>query len=112
MSGHRSIEVLRKKMGAKRVAKAKARAREMQAEMLLTELRKLEGVTQAELARKLGVKQPAVSQLEQQEDMQVSTLQRVVEALGGELEITVRVAGGEYRLGQFRSRRAQRIDGQ
>jgi DNA-binding XRE family transcriptional regulator len=105
MAGHRSINDLRKKMGARRVAKAKAQARKMQAEMLLTELRKLEGVTQAELARKLGVKQPAVSQLEQQEDMQVSTLQRVVEALGGELEITVRLKGEEYRLGQFRSGR-------
>lgn len=69
--------------------------------MLLAGLRKLEGVTQVELARKLGIKQPVVSQLEQQDDMQVSTLQRIVEALGGVLEITVRLPGGEYRLAQF-----------
>src|SRR2546421_4219000 len=104
MAGHRSINVLRERMGKKRVAKAKARARKMQAEMLLTELRKLEGVTQVELARKLGIKQPAVSQLEQQDDMQVSTLQRIVKALGGIVEITVRLPGGEYRLGQLDSR--------
>jgi DNA-binding XRE family transcriptional regulator len=101
MAGHRNINVLREKMGPKRVAKAKARARKFQAEMLLTELRKLEGVTQVELARKLGIKQPAISQLEQQDDMQISTLQRMVQALGGVLEITVRLPGGEYRLGQF-----------
>ena len=101
MSGHRSINVLREELGPQRVAKAKAHAREMQAEMLLAELRKLEGVTQVELAEKLGIKQPAVSQLEQSDDMQVSTLQRIVKALGGVLEITVRLPGGEYRLGQF-----------
>jgi transcriptional regulator with XRE-family HTH domain len=103
MAGHRNINVLRKRMGPKRVAMAKARAKEMQAEMLLTELRKLEGVTQVGLAEKLGIKQPAVSQLEQQDHMQVSTLQRIVKALGGVLEITVRLPGGEYRLGQFNS---------
>ena len=86
-----------------RLRKAKARAKEIQAEMLLAELRKLEGLTQVELAQKLGIKQPAVSQLEQQDDMQVSTLQRIVQAMGGVLEITVRLPGGEYRLGQFNS---------
>src|ERR1035437_2179569 len=101
MAGHRNISVLRAKMGPTRVARAKAHAKEIQAEMLLTELRKLEGVTQVELAEKLGIKQPAVSQLEQQDDMQVSTLQRIVKALGGVLEITVRLPGGEYRLSQF-----------
>jgi len=101
MAGHRSVNILREKMGPERTAKAKARAKEMQAEMLLAELRKLGGVTQVELARKLGIKQPAISQLEQQDDMQVSTLQRIVKALGGDLEITVRLKGGEYRLAQL-----------
>jgi DNA-binding XRE family transcriptional regulator len=101
MAGHRSINVLRNELGSERVAKAQARAKEMQAEMLLAQLRRLEGVTQVELADKLGVKQPAISQLEQADDMQISTLQRIVKALGGVLEITVRLPGGEYRLGQF-----------
>ena len=108
MAGHRHINVLREKMGKARVATTKARARKIQAEMLLTELRKLEGVTQVELARKLGVKQPAISQLEQQDDMQVSTLQRIVKALGGVLEITVHLPGGAYRLGQFNSAASRR----
>ena len=37
MAGHRNISILREKMGPQRVARAKARAKEMQAEMLLTE---------------------------------------------------------------------------
>ena len=36
-------------------------------------------------------------------NVQVSTHQRIVQALGGVLEITVRLPGGEYRLGQFNS---------
>jgi transcriptional regulator with XRE-family HTH domain len=103
MAGHRSFDELRKKMGPARLAKSDALAREFEAEMLLTELRKIEGITQVELAERLGIKQPAISQLEQQDDMQISTLQRIVMALGGVLEITVRLPGGEYRLGQFNS---------
>ena len=101
MAGRHHIDELRKKMGPERVAKAKARAREMHAEMLLTELRKVQGITQVELAQKLGIKQPAISQLEQQTDMQISTLQRLVKALGGVLEITIRFPNDNYRLGQF-----------
>jgi plasmid maintenance system antidote protein VapI len=101
MAGHKSFDTLRKKMSPESQARVEARVREMHAEMLLTELRKLEGVTQVELAERLGIKQPAISQLEQQDDMQISTLQRIVKALGGVLEITVRLPGGEYRLGQF-----------
>jgi hypothetical protein len=44
MAGHRNINVLREKMGPERVARAKARAKEIQAEML----RKLERVAQAD----------------------------------------------------------------
>ena len=97
-------------MGPGRVAKAQARAKEIQTEMLLVELRKLEGITQVELARKLGIKQPAVSQLKQQDDMQVSTLQRIVHALGGVVDITVRLPGGEYRLGQFNGHTRQAVN--
>ena len=106
MAGHRNWRVLMDGMSPERRARVEKQAREMQAEMLLAELRKLEGFTQVELADKLGVRQPAVSQLEQQDDMQISTLQRIVKALGGVLEITVRLPSGEYRLGQFTARGA------
>lgn len=63
-------------------------------QMLLAELRKLAGLTQEDLANILGVKQATVSQMEHQDDMQISTLRRIVEALGGELEITVKMPTG------------------
>ena len=59
------------------------------------------GLTQEELAATLGVKQPTVSRLESQNDMQISTLRRLIQALGGELEIVVHLPGGDVRLRQF-----------
>lgn len=53
-------------------------------------LRRLLGLSQAALARRLGVSQPHVAQLENQADMQLGTLRRHVAALGGELELVVR----------------------
>ena len=49
----------------------------------------------------LGIKQPTLSRIESQEDIQVSTLQRLVRALGGELEIIAHLPGRDVRIGQF-----------
>jgi len=64
-------------------------------------VRRLVGLTQAELADKLGIKQPSLSKLESQEDMHISTLRRLVEALGGKLEIVVHLPAGDIRIQQF-----------
>ena len=69
--------------------------------MLLAEVRKTVGLTQEQLAASLGVKQPTLSRLESQEDIQISTLRRLIRALGGELEIIAHLPGGDIRLSQF-----------
>src|SRR5687768_15851202 len=53
--------------------------------VLLSRLRERQGVTQQELATRLGIRQATISGLEHREDVQVSTLRRVIEALGGKL---------------------------
>ncbi len=83
-------------------ARAYARAKQIMAEMLLAEIRKHMDVTQAELARALGVTQPTLSKLEHQDDMQVSTLRRLIEALGGKLEIIARLPKGDIRIRPFK----------
>jgi transcriptional regulator with XRE-family HTH domain len=83
------------------LARAKTRAKEMMAEMLLAEIRKNVGLTQEDLAAQLGIKQPTLSKLESQDDMQVSTLQRLIHALGGELELIAHLPGGDIRIRQF-----------
>jgi len=69
--------------------------------MLLSDLRKATGYSQKALAMKLKMKQPSLSKLEHARDMQVTTLQKLVGALGGELEIVCRFPKGDVRLVQF-----------
>jgi len=69
--------------------------------MLLTEIRKEVGLTQEDLAKVMGIKQPSLSKLESQGDMQISTLHRLVAALGGELELIAHMPGGDVRIRQF-----------
>ena len=59
-------------------------------EMTLRELRKACELTQASVARELGIGQDAVSRLEQRSDLLLSTLKRTVEAMGGTLSLIAR----------------------
>jgi len=49
------------------------------------------GKAQAEIAMALKIKQPSVSKIEKQTDMYLSTLRGYVEAIGGELDLIVRL---------------------
>ena len=97
----RNFKELEANMRPESLARAKARAKEMMAEMLLAEIRRAVGLTQEEVAASLGIKQPSLSRLESQEDMQISTLRRLIAALGGELEIIAHLPGGAIRITQF-----------
>jgi hypothetical protein len=57
----------------------------------LRELRQIAGKAQADVATALRIKQPSVSKVESQGDMYVSTLRAYVEAIGGKLELVVRL---------------------
>lgn len=81
--------------------RAAVRTRELLEELLLAESRQVAGKTQQEVADALGMKQPSLSKLEKQSVMQVSTLRRIVEALGGELEMTARFPHGAVTIRLF-----------
>ena len=70
-------------------------------ELLLSEIRELAGKSQRQVADVLGIKQPSLSKLEKQSDMQISTLRRIVNALGGELEVIARFPAGMVKIDQF-----------
>lgn len=77
---------------ADRRARVDARYREMKAEIeSLRELRRAAGKAQADVASALKIKQPSVSKIEQQTDMYLSTLRSYVQAIGGELDLVVRL---------------------
>jgi plasmid maintenance system antidote protein VapI len=82
-------------------AKAARRAQELLGELLLSELRRLAGKSQRQVADTLGIKQPSLSKLEKQSDMQVSTLRKIVKALGGELEVLAKFPKGTVKIDQF-----------
>ncbi len=72
---------------AERRAIAK-RSREILAEELsLQELRRAQHMTQVKMAKKLGIAQKQISEIEKRTDMHISTLRRSVEALGGKLSL-------------------------
>lgn len=57
----------------------------------LRELRQIAGKAQADIATALNIKQPSVSKIEKQADMYLSTLRSYVEAIGGKLELIVKL---------------------
>jgi transcriptional regulator with XRE-family HTH domain len=97
----RKFKELEDKLSPGRRARIEAMARDTMGEMLLAEIRRQTGLTQVELADALGIKQPSLSKLEAQDDMQISTLRRIIEALGGQLELTAHMPLGVIRLSQF-----------
>ena len=66
--------------------------------ILLTRLREERGLTQMELAARMGVRQSTISGIEHRNDVQFSTLRRVIEALGGKLEILASFPDASYRI--------------
>ena len=81
--------------------RAAQRARELLQELLLSEIREMTGKSQQQVARSIGIKQPSLSKLERQSDMQVSTLRRIVKALGGELEVIARFPNRAVKIEPF-----------
>jgi transcriptional regulator with XRE-family HTH domain len=68
---------------------------------LLKTLREDCHVTQEELAELMGVRQASISKIENQRDIRLVTLQKYIEALGGELDIRVSFPDRNVSLRQF-----------
>ena len=97
----KSFRALIKKMPPERQARIKRRTAELSGEMALQELRQALKLTQQEIAATQNLNQAAISKLEHQSDMYVSTLRRYVEAVGGKLCIVVRFPQKDITINQF-----------
>jgi DNA-binding XRE family transcriptional regulator len=83
-----SIREKLKTLSATRRKKVEARAAELIAEELsLRDLRKARKLTQARVAKALGVTQDSVSRLEKRSDLLLSTLRKTIQAMGGDVRI-------------------------
>ena len=90
----RNLDDVIKSLPADRQAKIATLSKNKIEEMIahaatLSDVRKAVGKTQAEVAKELGIKQNAISQLEQRSDTYVSTLRRFLKSLGMRLELSV-----------------------
>jgi DNA-directed RNA polymerase specialized sigma24 family protein len=73
-------------------------------EASLRKLRDARARSQEEIAARLGVQQAAVSKLERRTDMYISTLRKLIQAMGGDLEIVARFPDQPpVRITQFNS---------
>jgi len=103
----RSLKNLLEKMTPERRDRIEARARETLREINLRELRQAFALTQEQLAATLKINQAAISKMESQSDMYVSTLRRILEAMGAQLKIVAEFPDGEVVINQFTQRDEQ-----
>src|SRR3546814_4498136 len=88
----RNLDEIIAEMPPERQADVEARYQVLKQEVEgLRELRLIAGKAQADIATALNIKQPSVSKIESQADMYLSTLRSYVEAIGGQLELIVKL---------------------
>lgn len=78
---------IRRLHSAQRKSVASRAAELIAEEMTLRELRKARKLTQARVAKVLGITQDSVSRLEKRSDLLLSTLRKTVKAMGGDIHI-------------------------
>ena len=76
-------------------------ANELLSDIRMSALREAALLSQAEIAMKLGMSQPAVSKLEGRADMLISTFQKYITAVGGTLSISVAMRGATFTFGSI-----------
>jgi DNA-binding XRE family transcriptional regulator len=83
-----------KKLSPERRKKVEVRAAQLIAEeMTRQELRRAFKLTQAHMAKTLGVTQDSISRLEKRSDLLLSTLREYIEAMGGRLSLVAQFPG-------------------
>jgi Helix-turn-helix len=78
----------------------KREATDFQVEVGLSELCKLQGLTQTELASRVEITKGGLSQIESEEDllgMKVGTIKKLIDQLGGRLVLTAKFPNGDER---------------
>ncbi len=93
----RTLKDLLEKQDPEMVQRARERANAILLDLRLAELRDYAEMTQVEMAKALGIKQPTVANIEKPgRDLKLSSLKRYVEALGGKLRIDVEFDDGRH----------------
>jgi DNA-binding XRE family transcriptional regulator len=97
----RNFKELQARMPRRARVRSERAAKKMISEMGLAQLRAAMDLTQESLADTLNVKQASISKMERRSDMYISTLSKVIEAMGGELQIIAKMPNGKVEIRQF-----------
>ncbi len=98
MTGHRPFNELTKDWKETRRNSVELKKQDLREEMALSDLRKALDVSQEDLANALHVQQPAVAKMERRSDIRLSNLRRMIEAMGGNLEIKAHFPQGDVKI--------------
>ena len=101
MSGRNSFAKLRAGMTPAQRKAVADKVAALSADMSLAELRQARQLTQQMLSGTLQVGQAAVAKMEKRTDMYVGNLRRLVEAMGGELDVIARFPEGSVKINNF-----------
>lgn len=101
MSGHRKFSQLIENFSDERLANINSKTAQLKSEMALHELREALQLSLDELAHQLNMKQSAVASLEKDTYMYLSHLRKVIEAMGGELDIIARFPDAQVKINNF-----------
>ena len=97
----KSFKNLLEKMPEESRKRVESKKQAILSEIRLSELRQAFELTQRQLAETLKVNQAAISKMESQSDMYISTLRRFLNAMGGELRIVAEFPHGQVTITQF-----------
>jgi DNA-binding XRE family transcriptional regulator len=92
---------LRKKMTPEQRVESEIQAKVILLHLTLSELRESLALTQTDVAKDMGIVQSALSKIEHQDDIQISTLSRYIKSLGGNLKIIASFPDREIVISQF-----------
>lgn len=85
-----------------RKERIKAEAQLILREIDLQDLRKALDLTQKQLAENLNISQTAISKMESESDMYISTLNKILIGMGGRLKIIAEFPESEVIINQFK----------
>lgn len=101
MSNRKAFNELTKNITQERRAYIEERKIDLREEMELSELRQAIGMSQEAMAKQLKVLQPAIAKLEKRNDIRISSLRKMIEGLGGSLEIKAHFPDGDVSITNY-----------
>ena len=92
---------LLKNLPKERLERIEKRKKDVLQDITIRDLRQVYECTQKQLGESLKINQAAISKMENQTDMHISTLRKLLEAMGARLKIIAEFPEGEVVITQF-----------